>query len=292
MIPPTTTKVADADTGKQDSDLIYRETRWLAIVIVPFLLIAFYILFLRTGETKELFAWEIAAPMTAMMLGSAYIGGAYFFMRASLAKRWHHIGVGFLPVATFASYMGLATILSWDKFTQGHVSFYAWVVLYFTTPFLVLAEWLRNRRTDPGTPDPHDFVFPRAARYVLSAAGLTNIVLSTLLLITPQGMIDIWPWMLTPLTARVVGGMFALQGMFGLCIALDGRWSAARLTLESQLVSMLFILIAVVRTWSTFDQGRPFTWIFVVSITAIILAVIAFYMLVENHRRRVQTAAG
>jgi hypothetical protein len=254
-------------------------------------LIAFYILFLRTGETKELFAWEIAAPMTAMMLGAAYIGGAYFFTRASRAKHWHQIGVGFLPVATFASFMGLATILSWDKFTHDHVSFYTWVILYFTTPFLVLAAWLRNRRTDPGTPDPYDFVFPRAARYVLGAAGLFNIVLSILLFITPQGMINIWPWALTALTARVVGGMFVLQGMFGLCMALDGRWSAARITLESQLVTMLFILIATVRTWSTFDQARPFTWVFIISIIAIIIAVIVFYIFVENYRRREQSAS-
>jgi hypothetical protein len=286
---PTTT--ADADTGKPQSDLIYRETRWLAIIIVPFLLIAFYILFLRTSETKALFAWEIGAPMTAMMLGSAYIGGAYFFTRASRAKHWHLISVGFLPVATFASFMGIATILSWDKFTHDHVSFYTWVVLYFTTPFLVLAAWLRNRRTDPGIPDSHDFVLSRAARYVLGAAGLFNIVLSILLLIAPQGMINIWPWTLTVLTARVVGGMFALQGMFGLCMALDGRWSAARITLESQLVSMLFIVIATLRTWSTFDQSRPFTWVFVISISAILIVVIIFYIFVENYRKRRRPAS-
>lgn len=286
-----TTEATDANTGKPQSDLIYRETRWLAIIIIPFLIIAFYILFLRTGETKELFAWEIAAPMSAMMLGSAYIGGAYFFTRASLAKRWHHIGVGFLPVATFASFMGLATIVNWDKFTHEHVSFYTWVALYFTTPFLVLAAWLRNRRTDPGAPDSHDFIFPHVVRYVLSAAGLFNLVVSILLFITPQGMINIWPWALTTLTARVVGGMFALQGMFGLCMALDSRWSAARITLESQLVSMLFILIATVRSWSTFDQARPFTWVFVMSITAIIIAVIAFYIFIENRRRREQPAS-
>jgi hypothetical protein len=104
-------------------------------------------------------------------------------------------------------------------------------------------------------------------------------------------MINIWSWALTPLTARVVGGMFALQGMFGLCMALDSRWSAARITLESQLVNMLFILIATVRTWSTFDQARPFTWVFVMSITAIIIAVIAFYIFIESHRRQEQPAS-
>jgi hypothetical protein len=39
MTLPTTAGVADADTGKPQFDLIYRETRWLAIIIVPFLIL-------------------------------------------------------------------------------------------------------------------------------------------------------------------------------------------------------------------------------------------------------------
>jgi hypothetical protein len=37
-------------------DGIYPETRWLAAIITPFLLAAAYLLFLRTSETKALFA--------------------------------------------------------------------------------------------------------------------------------------------------------------------------------------------------------------------------------------------
>jgi hypothetical protein len=267
-------------------DHVYRETRWLAGFIVPFLLAAFYILYLRTGETKELFAWTIQAPMSAMMLASAYIGGAYFFGRAVTAPRWHQIGLGFLPVTAFASFMGIATALHWDIFNHAHISFFTWVALYFTTPFLVLGTWLRNRRTDPGTPEPDDFVWPRLARYILGAAGAANLLISTTLFIEPVLMIGFWPWALTPLTARVVGGMFALQGVFGVCLALDPRWSSARITLESQWVSMLFILIAMIRTWDTFDTSKPFTWVFAVSIVTILAAVPLFYWTIEQRRKR------
>ena len=121
-------------------DKIYRETKWLAALVVPFLIAAFYILYLRPGETGELFAWKLGPTMTARMLGAAYIGGAYFFMRVIWATRWHAIALGFLPVTAFASAMGIATILHWDRFTHGHISFITWAVLYFTTPFLVIAR--------------------------------------------------------------------------------------------------------------------------------------------------------
>jgi hypothetical protein len=267
-------------------DRIYPATRLLAAIIIPFLVAAFYILYLRTGETKELFAWTIQAPMSAMMLASAYIGGAYFFGRAVWAQRWHRIGLGFLPVTAFASFMGIATLLHWGLFNHSHISFYTWVLLYFTTPLLVLGTWLRNRRTDPGTAEAGDFVWPRLARYILGGAGAANLVISTTLFIYPALMISIWPWALTPLTARVVGGMFALQGVFGVCLALDPRWTSARITLESQFVSMLFILIAMARTWNTFDPTKPFTWVFVVSIVAILVAVPILYFYIDQRRRK------
>lgn len=50
-----------------------------------------------------------------MILASVYLGGAYFFLRAATAKQWHTVKGGFVPVGTFATLMGVATILHWDK---------------------------------------------------------------------------------------------------------------------------------------------------------------------------------
>jgi hypothetical protein len=266
-------------------DRIYTSTRWLAAVIIPFLVAAFYILYLRPSETKALFAWEIQAPMSAMMLASAYIGGAYFFGRALFSPRWHRIGLGFLPVTAFAACMGLTTLVHWDRFNHSHISFYTWALLYFTTPFLVFGVWLRNRRTDPHTPEVDDFALPRLARYVVGAAAVANLAIGLGLFLRPAFMVGVWPWPLTPLTARVIASMFALQGVFGACLAADPRWSAARITLESQLVTMAFILIALIRAWGTLDQAKPFTWVFVGSIAAIVIVVPMLYIRVERRRK-------
>ena len=90
--------------------------------------------------------------MTPMILASVYLGGAYFFLRAATARQWHTVKGGFVPVGTFATLMGVATILHWGKFTHSHVAFWLWAGLYFTTPFLVFGVWWANRRRDvPGT---------------------------------------------------------------------------------------------------------------------------------------------
>ena len=55
----------------------------------------------------------------------------------------------------------LSTLLHLDKFNTS-LSFYAWAFLYVVTPFLIPILWgLRNRATDPGTPDPDDVVVPQ-----------------------------------------------------------------------------------------------------------------------------------
>ena len=272
-------------------DHIDRATRALCVLIVPFLVAAFYILYLRSSETKELFAWPILPTMSARMLAAAYMGGIFFFTRAALANRWHHIKSGFLPVTAFASAMGIATFLHWDKFTHDHISFYTWVILYVTTPLLVVAIWFRNRRTDPWTLDASDVALARPVRLALGAVGVTTVVIGMLLFLLPDVMIAIWPWSLTPLTARVVGGMFALPGVVGLTMAFDPRWSSARIILQSQVFSIAFILLAAALSWSDFNRAQPSTWLFIGGLASLLIALPLLYLFMQSKRRTAIPAA-
>jgi len=76
-----------AATAAVGHDRIVWQTRLLAAVIVPFLVVAFVILYLRPEETGRLFAWPISPWMTSFVLASAYLGGAYFFVRVATGRR-------------------------------------------------------------------------------------------------------------------------------------------------------------------------------------------------------------
>ncbi len=272
------------------NDQIFRETRLLCVIIVPFLIAAFYILYLRPNETLELFAWPIKPPMSARMLAAAYMGGIFFFTRATFARRWHHIKIGFLPVTAFASAMGIATFLHWDKFTHDHISFVTWVALYLTTPFLVVGTWLRNRQTDPGTPESKDLILSMPIRYAVGAVGGITIIVGILLFLKPDFMISVWGWTLTPLTARVCGGMFALPGLVGLGMAFDPRWSSARIILQSQIFSIAFILLAAAISWGDFDPSKPVTWMFVGGLAFLLVTLPILYFFMESQLRKANAA--
>ena len=249
-----------AKRGRDDRVLL--STRVVSAFVVPFLVIGFILLYVLPDHSGELFAWPIQPRMTAMLLGGAYLVGAYFFVRAATSTRWHTVAIGFLPVTVFALLMAIATILHWDRFNHAHPAFFAWVFIYFTTFFLVPTAWLLNRRTDPGTPDAIDLLVPAGVRWVLGILGAGTLLISLLFFLQPQLMITVWPWQLSPLTARVMAALFALTGAGEMAIALDARWSAVRIALQGQMIALVVVAIAIIFSWKDFHSATLLTWVF------------------------------
>ncbi len=272
-------------SSRARDDHLLSTTRILSAFIIPFLIVGFGILYLFPDHTHQLFAWTIRPRMTPMMLGSAYLGGAYFFSRAALARRWHLVKAGFLPVATFAGILGVTTILHWDRFNHDHISFYVWTVLYFTTPFLVVAVWGSNRRRDPRTAAPGDQTLPMPTRVAMAVLGVVVLAVSAMLFLSPQTAIGFWPWTLTPLTARVIAAMFALGGVGGISVASDPRWSAARIPLESQVITLAGVDLAVVFAWPGFSPSNPLTWVFVGGLLSSLVAMLVLLTLMAARAR-------
>src|SRR4051812_3201583 len=257
-------------------DHVYKTTRILGMVIVPFLVLAFGLLYFFPDDTRHWFAWDVQPTITPLIMGAGYIAGAYFFVRVASETRWHRIQVGFLPVTAFTLFMAIGTFNHLDRFAASHVAFWIWVGLYVTTPVLVPLAWWRNRATDPGTREPGEPPLPRFVRPLLLIVGATQSVVALVLLLSPSTMIEHWPWLLTPLTAQTLGGWFALPGVTALMMGLDGRWSAIRITLESQLIGLALILLGTARAWEDVDTANALAYVFVVGIAALFLALLAF----------------
>jgi putative effector of murein hydrolase LrgA (UPF0299 family) len=257
-------------------DRVLPGTRALAVFIVPFLLVAFPLLYLFPNDTGNWWAWEIHPSMTALIMGAGYIAGAYFFIRVAAASRWHRVHVGFLPITAFTAFLGVATFIYWDRFDHDHVAFWIWTGLYVTTPLLVPFTWLRNRHTDPGTLEPADDRYlPDGVRSLLKAVGVLQVAIAVGLIASPSTMIDIWPWPLTQLAAATLGAWFALPGVTALMMGIDGRQSAIRITLESQLIGLALILLATARAWEQFDKSNATTYVFAGGIALLFVALAA-----------------
>jgi hypothetical protein len=274
----------DVEAAQRD-DRVRPASRALAVLVIPFLVVAAAMLWFWPEDTGRLFAWPIKPPMTAMFLATAYVGGIYFFFRVVFGRQWHRVKVGFLPVATFASLLGIATALHWDRFTHGHVSFWAWATLYFMAPPLVLAAWWSNRRHDPGVRADDDPALPPLLRLALSIAAVAVLALGALLFVQPGILIPVWAWKLTPLTARVVAAIVAMQGVALLYIASDDRWSAASVMLEAELVTTPLMAIAALRARSDFDAAGSSAPAMAGALGLAWLATLALFVWMRRRRR-------
>jgi hypothetical protein len=275
------------EVGATRDDRVLAYTRVLSLVIVPFLLVAFVLLYLFPGDTKRLFAWTINPTMTPMVLASAYLGGAYFFVRVLREPRWNVVKTGFLSVALFASLLGVATIIHWDKFNHRHVAFWLWAGLYFITPFLVIGGWLANRRyAAPAGVDERRL--GGLARWIVGLVGILALVQGIVMFLGPTQVMVIWPWTLTPLTCRVVGAIFCL-GSAGIGVLVDPRWTTVKLMLQVESLMVVLMLIGAVRARAEFDTARPVTWLMLGGFVAVLLGSAYLWYTMEIRPRRTPT---
>jgi hypothetical protein len=236
-------------------------TRVIGGLIFLVLLDASQLLIFYPGRTATLWAWTIQPDTTAIVLGSVYAGGAYFFLRIVLGAPWREVVTGFPSVIVFVWIAAIATLLHLDRFHKDTLPFGAWAALYIVTPFLV--PWLVARNYSLYGP-PSGPPLPRAVQAVLGVTGGVLLLAGVLFLVAPDVAIDSWPWTLTPLTARITGAVLGMYGTVWLAVAVHATWAGIRIPLEAHVIGLAVLLVAVIR------EGAP------------VIAVVAALMLVTS----------
>jgi hypothetical protein len=279
-------------------DRILPATRWAALVVFVILVPAVVVLWGFPARTADLWAWGIKPQLTAMFLGSGYGAGAYFFWRTFRARRWHPSSPGVLGASVFAGLMLVATVLHWDKFNHGDaptlaaIAFYGWTIVYIVSPFAVFALWRRNQATDPGTPEPGDPQVPPAARLAARVFAAGALGSGLLFFVVPQVAIDIWPWTLTPLTARVLASFTVQVGVGALMLSRDARWSAWKLLVQTFFVACGLLLVAAARAFGELDDRDPVVWLYLGGLAGTAAALALLYRRMEGRRAVLPRKAG
>jgi hypothetical protein len=249
-----------AVAGPPAGDRILPFTRAVAAVLGAIVFGAFLVLYFFPTRTAQLFAWPIQPPMTAMFMGASYANGAVFFGAVAFGRRWHRVWAPHLGVGLFASCLLIATVLHWDRFTHGHPVFWAWVAVYALAPILVPLAWWRNRREDPGTPEPGEPLVPLALRRAWLIPGVLFLVAALAAFVSPAWLISLWPWKASPLTVRVMMSFYSMLGVAVVAVQREPRWSAWRTGAIGVLLWHSLVLIAAALRRQDFAPGPARAW--------------------------------
>lgn len=265
-------------------DRVHGLTRAVAGLLAIVVVYAAVVLYLVPDRAAQLFAWKIQPPMNAAFMGAAYANGVVFLLAAITGRHWHRIAAPHVGVFAFATLLLVTTFLHWDRFSHDHPVFWAWVFVYAAAPVLVPLAFLRNRGEDPGSPDPIDTVVPRPLRVLWAVAAGAFLLACLVAFVQPAGVIAIWPWKLTPLTARVTISFYALLGVAPLTVVGESRWSAWRLGLAGILLWHALLILAALRRSMDFTVPPPTTAWFWLECGFLAVAVLMFVVM-ESRRR-------
>ncbi len=243
------------ETAPVRDDRVLATTRAVSVAIVPVLTAAFVILFLFPGQTHALWGWTIRSRMSCMFMGGGYLAGALFFFRAWRAREWHRLGPGIVATTAFAGLLGVATFLHWSEFNHGHVSFWAWTLLYITTPLLLPVLYVNNKKFDPGTMGPEDVPIPGWIRTSMTALGAGQLLFAAVLYLRPSLFLADWPWKLTTISARSLAAFATFPAITYLAFAFERRWSALRWPFETAIAGVTLIAVGAARSSGDFKGG-------------------------------------
>ena len=180
-----------------------RELRMLLSMFAGLALVAGFLLFPLAQETDRFFSWTIQPPLTAAFMGAAYWAAFVLIGWAARAGTWELARPALVPVTTIAVLLLVATLVHLDKFDMDSIFGWFWLVVYCSVPpVLAVLVWAQARRpagpAAPGRPIPA----PLRATLLLQAVVMGG--LGMVMYVEPSTAGDLWPWALTPLTARAV----------------------------------------------------------------------------------------
>jgi hypothetical protein len=170
------------------------------------------LLFVLAEHTETSFSWNIEPPLSAAYLGAAYWAACVLIAWSATQRTWDRARATVPPVLVIAVLLLGATLIHLDRFDFDSV--FGWFLLaaYLLVPpgvIVLVALQLRapGADGDPGGP------LPPGLRHVLGLQAGVMMVLGAALCTAPAQVDSVWPWTLTPLTARAIGAFLCGFGV-------------------------------------------------------------------------------
>jgi hypothetical protein len=188
---------------------VSRGTKALLGVFTALTAVATNQLYILSGSTDRYFSWTIKPALTAAFLGAGYAAGFVLVVLGLRSRAWAQARAAVVTVAVFAALTLVATLLHLDKFhfhSGGTVAQFAawfWLGVYIVVPVALTALIVRQERAPGADPQRRDPV----PSWLVAAFGLQGLIMlgvGVALFVAPSTATTLWPWPLTPLTARVV----------------------------------------------------------------------------------------
>ena len=243
-----------------ESRISWRLRTWLAVEVV-FGVASVLSVALAPGNTKTNFAWPINPVVMAAVLGGFYVSTAPLFLLPAFAKRWEMVRVMILPAALFCAMQLVATFVHWNKFSHGTFPFVVWFASYLLPPPIFVGAYYFNQRSVDSKPAYGVEGFPRWLKRILECLGAGLLLGAALVFVFPRILIPIFPWKLSPLTARTFSAWHLAFGALLLSTRRENDRTRSVLVSPTLMIVLPAVVVQMLRYSDQVRWASPVLWI-------------------------------
>jgi len=268
--------------------------RALLLVFSLLTLLGVIALYVLSPATDRSFAWTIEPPLTAALLGAGYAAGCVLVLLSLRDPVWAHSRLAVLTILVFVLVTLAATLVHLDRFhlqpefaglpllARGAAWF--WLTVYVVVPVAMVVSLVVQERA-PGVDPPPGHPVPPALRAALGLESAVLLVVGVCLWAAPSTATTLWPWPLTPLTARVTAAWLIAFGVATALAALAGDLERLRTSSIAYTVFGALLLVAIARYPGTVDWNGAPAWVLTGLTVAIVLTGAAGWRLAPTPHR-------
>jgi hypothetical protein len=270
--------------------------RWMLLAASILVFLAGIQLFILTENTDRYFAWTIDPPLTAAALGGAYWASSIMELSASRQPTWARARIALPAVLLFTTLTCVTTILHLDRFHLGNgfaaptqLVTWVWIAVYALVPVLMTIVLVLQLRT-AGVDEPRRNPLPPWLRVVLGLHAAVLLAFGSALLVAPSATLSLWPWTLTPLTARIIGAWLLSLGLAAAHANAENDWARATVATHSYVLLGILEFVALLRYPNSVDWARPAAALYVLFLASVLL--VGIYGWITTRRIAHQSTVG
>jgi hypothetical protein len=241
-------------------------------------------------RTAETFAWTIAVPAVAGLIGAGYAAALPSLLWALTVREWLRVRILVVAGLALTSLIVFFTLrdLSLFHLTEGAGTAifvgWVWIVAYACLPPLnIVALVLQERARRAGPEGARTPILPATRTAFIAWAAVLG-VLGIVLELSFGTIRDVWPFGLTRLGAGAHGQWFLTVAVAMAWSARENDWWRIRLLAPVYPLFFGLVLIQAARTAGDFAGGvRTSVYLGAFAISAVVFAIL---MLTEERRFR------
>jgi hypothetical protein len=270
--------------------------RWMLLTASILVFLAGTQLFILTEKTERYFAWTVDSPLTAATLGGAYWASSILELRTSRQPTWARARIAVPAVLAFTTLTFVATLLHIDRFHLGNafptttqLLTWAWIAVYAVVPVVMSIVLVLQLRV-AGADEPRRNPLPPWLRTLLGLHAVVLLAFGFSLFVAPSTALSLWPWTLTPLTARILGAWLLGLGLAAAQVNAENDWGRVAVATNMYIFLGMLEFVALMRYPKSIDWAQPAALMYILFLASVLL--VGIYGLVITRRIAHRPIAG